>query len=770
MGNKNTASKTTTTTAKHMNAGSSQRPYVRMVQNFLVVWLDGNINENNDDYQHSIVKLREISNTVNTFTDVDECISFIKDIKTHKIFMICSGALGQTTVPIVHDMTQIDTIYIFCGDKVRHKKWAQQWSKIQGVFTNITPICEALKKAVHKCDQNTISMSFVPTSDDATGKNLDQLDQSFMYTQILKEILLTINFEQEHFMEFITYCRKQFKGNPAELKNVDKLEKEYRRHTPIWWYTYQCFLYSMLNCALRTMEIDLIIKLGSFIRDLHEHITHLHSEQYPEDHHSNSFVVYRGQGLSEADFNQLMRTKGGLLSFNNFLSTSKIRQVSLKFARETMESSELIGILFVITIDSSVQSTPFANVHNVGYYPKEEEILFSMHSIFRIGQIKQIDGNNRLWQVDLKLTGDHNPQLHALTEHIRKETFPHAKGWYRLGEILIKLGQFDKAQEVYDAMLTQTTDDCEEASIYDQLGWIKDNQGEYAEATRLYEKSIEIREKTLPPNNPSLATSYNNIGLVYDKMGEYSKALSFHEKALEIKEKTLPPNHSHLATSYSNIGLVYDKMGEYSKALSFHEKALEIKEKILPPNHPDLANSYSNIGLVYDNMGEYSKALSFYEKALEIREKILPPNHPDLATSYNNIGSVYGEMGEYSKALSFHKKALEIREKTLPPNHPDLATSYSNIGKVYYYTEEYSKALSFYEKTLQICENSLSSNHPDLGWYHNNIGMVYDKMGDCLKALSFYQRALDIGQYSLPANHPHLQLYRGNVESIKKKL
>ena len=85
-------------------------------------------------------------------------------------------------------------------------------------------------------------MSFVPANDDNTTKDLNQLDQSFMYTQILKEILLTIDFQQEHFVEFIEYCRYQFKDNPAELANVDKLEKEYSRHTPIWWYTFQCFL------------------------------------------------------------------------------------------------------------------------------------------------------------------------------------------------------------------------------------------------------------------------------------------------------------------------------------------------------------------------------------------------------------------------------------------------------------------------------------------------------------------------------------------------
>ena len=46
-----------------------------------------------------------------------------------------------------------------------------------------------------------------------------------------------------------------------------------------------------------------------------------------------------------------------------------------------------------------------------------------MHSVFRIGEIKQIDNNNRLWQVDLTLTSDNDPQLHALTErYARRNT------------------------------------------------------------------------------------------------------------------------------------------------------------------------------------------------------------------------------------------------------------------------------------------------------------------------------------------------------------
>ncbi len=663
----------------------------------------------------------------------------------------------------------MNCVYIFSKDSVQYEKWAKEWPKVAGVYTDITPICEALRQATRDCDYNTVSIMFAKKMDEAIGPNRDTLDSSFMYTQILKEILLTIDFDQGHIEEFLTYCREQFKGNDAELKNVDKIEKEYHRDQAIWWYTYQCFLYSMLNRALRTMEVDLITTMGFFVRDLHEHITTLHSEQYGGQSHSNSFTVYRGQGLSQADFDQLQTTQGGLLAFNNFLSTSQDREVSLRFARRSINTSDKIGILFVMIIDPSISATPFANVKNASYYREEEEILFSMHSVFRIRQVKQIEkNNNRLWQVDLTLTDDHDPQLQELTKSMQDATAG-PTGWFRLGRLMMKVAQFDKAQQVFEMILDRTTDEKKKREIYYYLGWIKIDQGKYPEAITYYEKSLKILQKTLPANHPSLATSYNNIGAVYVNMGEYSKALSYYEKDLEISQKTLPANHPDLATSYNNIGGLYKKMGEYSKALSSHEKALEIRQKTLPANHPDLATSYNNIGQVYENMGEYSKALSYYEKDLEIRQKTLPANHPLLATSYNNIGLVYYNMGEYSKALSYYEKALEIWQKTLPANHPLLATSYNNIGAVYVNMGEYSKALSYYEKALEIRQKTLPANHPHLASSYNNIGQVHKNMGEYSKALSYYERALDILQRALPPNHPHLKSVKESIEIVKKK-
>ena len=47
---------------------------IHMVQNVLLVWLDADIDENNDDFRNTIIHLRRTFNTIKTFTDGQECI------------------------------------------------------------------------------------------------------------------------------------------------------------------------------------------------------------------------------------------------------------------------------------------------------------------------------------------------------------------------------------------------------------------------------------------------------------------------------------------------------------------------------------------------------------------------------------------------------------------------------------------------------------------------------------------------------------------------
>ncbi|CAF5131169.1 unnamed protein product, partial [Rotaria sp. Silwood1] len=176
-----------------------------------------------------------------------------------------------------------------------------------------------------------------------------------------------------------------------------------------------------------------------------------------------------------------------------------------------------------------------------------------MHTVFRVDDIKQTVSNSRLWEVQLSLTGDNDPQLATLTQRIKGELCG-STGWHRLGDLMLKVGHLNQAEELYNELLKNSSSDSDRANIYHQLGVMKLHQGQYKEAVSFYEKSLEIERKTLPEDHSSLASTYTNIGAAYDSMGNYSKALEFYEKAHKIDEKSLPPNHPDLAGSYNNIG------------------------------------------------------------------------------------------------------------------------------------------------------------------------------------------------------------------------
>ncbi|CAF1414275.1 unnamed protein product [Adineta steineri] len=738
------------------------QPRRRMGGNYSLLYLDECMDETNQEYQSILTQLKTRTANVNIFKQRDECIDFLTDAeKNSKSFLVVENATVQQIMPLIDDIQQLHSVYIFSIIKSQHEEWTTKWPKIRSVYTNVDDLCKALQLDIKKCNQDSIAMSFITVNEMTSTDNLNQLEPTFMYTQIFKDILLDMEHNKQAIKDFTTYCRRT---NSGLTTNIDQFENEYHSQSAIWWYTSSSFIYSMLNYALRSMEGDIIINMGFFIHDLHQQIQQLHQQQL-SSYHNKPFIVYRGQGLSKANFEKLQKTNGALLSFNNFLSTSTRKNISLVFANSASDSVDMIGILFKMLIDPRVKSVPFASIKQTSYYNEEEEILFSMHTVFRVGAIKQVDNENQLYQVELELTSDDDQQLRLLTDRIREEVGD-STGWRRLGNLLLKIGQLDKAEELYNVLLEQTSDEDEKATYYNQLGFINSNQKDYEKAIWYFKQGLEIQQKTLYSNHPLLATLYNNIGLVYYNMGEYSKALSYYEKALEIRQKTLPANHSSLASSYNNIGSVYNRMGKYSKAISFYEKSLEIQQNTLPSNHPYLAISHNNTGSVYYNMGEYSKALSSHEQALEIQKKTLPSYHPSLATSYNSIGLAYNKMVEYSKALSSHGKAFEICQKTLRSNHPHFAQSYNNIGSVHYNIKDYSKALSFFGKALEIWQKTLPSNHPHLATSYNNIGSVYSKMGEYLIALLSHEQALEIQKKTLRSNHPHFAQSYNNIGSV----
>ena len=764
----------------------------------LVIALD----QSDKDDENISLQLQNMVNEFNVFADIDECIDYITDFDDTKIILIIKETIGHEILSLIHNISQIDSIYIFCNKKSNENQWTKS-EKVKGIYTEMTSMCESLQQIMKRFDQNSIPMSFIAADQEYFLQNLNELEPSFMYTQLFKETLLEMKYSEQSIKNFTVYCRN---GNHGSSTNITRFENEYNPQSAIWWYTFPSFIYLLLNTALRLLQTDTIIEMGFFMHDLHQQITQLHQKQIIGSE-KKIFDVFRGQGFSKSDFEKLQKTKGGLISFNNFLSTSRARDVSLEYADCASTQDNMIGVLLHMFIDPSISRAPFADIQDVSYFHNEEEVLFSMHTIFRIGEIEQVNGNDSLYEVNLQLTSDDDQQLRTLTEYLRKEMIGCEK-WTQLGVLLYKTGHFNKAERLFNTLLEQTSDETERIAHCNALGCLKVELGNYEQAICYFEKGLQFVEKTSSPdklpvislynnlggvytsmkqsskalsfyekgltiaekffhsNHPNLAFFYNNIGEVYKNIGEYSKAFSYYKKSLEIREKCLPLNHPDLTVSYNNIAMIYQKMAEYPKALFYLKKSLENKRRTLPEDHPDFANVYRNIGIVYNHMGEFNKAISFYKQAMEIEEKLFDSNHPNLALSYNNIGEAYQNNGDFTQALSFYQKSLEIKEKILSPTDSDLATTYNNISTLYSDLEQYSEAILYFTKAIDIREKILSPNHLDFGQSYNNIAAVFYKMGEYQNALSFYEKALQIVKINLSPYHPLCATCYDNMGSV----
>ncbi|CAF4891532.1 unnamed protein product [Rotaria socialis] len=110
---KSTVSAATSRT-KTSDAMQSRR---RMVQSYLVIWVNGNIDESTEDFWNTLAQLRSVIRDVNVCTTPEGCIEFLNEMDEGKAFVISSGALRQSLVNDIHGMPKVDAIYIFAATK-----------------------------------------------------------------------------------------------------------------------------------------------------------------------------------------------------------------------------------------------------------------------------------------------------------------------------------------------------------------------------------------------------------------------------------------------------------------------------------------------------------------------------------------------------------------------------------------------------------------------------------------------------------------------------
>ena len=608
MGNSNSIKRRSLDISNSLVVADIREWMIAVEKSLIFVWCDASIGTqtHDDDQKNTILQLAQLVNKngqlVHTFNDLHTCQEFITHV--NNVCLITSGSLGEQFVPLIHNLSQIHSIYIFCFNKQKHELWAKNYAKVRDVCTDIRSICESLKTyIISQTSADYDRTEFDIISSEIKSPTIDKHELPLIYAKLSKIILLNMDSSDHGKQDMINYLQDEYTSD-YQIQLINDFERNYSRHNPIWWYTRNCFFQGIINRALRSHDLYALCSMHRFIKDMDSKLVQLHTKQKATN---ESLTLYFAQFLLKKDFQHIQDNHEGLMCINQFISVNSERSIAVMFLKQQNSSTingNKIRVLFQIHINRTIQSNvSYANIASVSEFVHEKEYLISFSSIFRINKVEKLHEIPSAWLIQLTLIERNDLQYNNLTQYIQAE-------------------QLD-----------------EEINL-PELGYkIKNILYPFKSANTLFKHALDHKKQEFR----AIMLHYN-MAVIYDALSEYEKSLDEYRCALNIARDSIPTCHQKddlcLVPLYSNMALAYEKKEVFSCAYEHAFRALQIV--LNSPNDSILlkeleSSCYCNLGSIHDQHGKFISARNFYGHALKIRQEYLPLGHPDITVLQNLI-------------------------------------------------------------------------------------------------------------------------------------
>jgi Tfp pilus assembly protein PilF/peroxiredoxin len=197
---------------------------------------------------------------------------------------------------------------------------------------------------------------------------------------------------------------------------------------------------------------------------------------------------------------------------------------------------------------------------------------------------------------------------------------------YRLGNLLARTGQRDKARDAYERALALQPDLAEASN---DLGALLAEQGELPAAIVRFRAALAFA--------PDYPDALNNLGYALLLSGREDEARQLYERALKLQPD--------FPEALNNLGLILGQQGDLDGAYRYFSQALRAR-----PGYGEAAN---NLALVLVNRGRTDEAIRLLQGFLE--------KNPAAESTYVTLAKVY-------LATNRRREGLETIERLLQRN------------------------------------------------------------------------------------------------------
>ena len=259
-------------------------------------------------------------------------------------------------------------------------------------------------------------------------------------------------------------------------------------------------------------------------------------------------------------------------------------------------------------------------------------------------------------------------------------------------DLYARSDNYEKDLEAIDLMKDVIILDDKLIAAQLKLGVMYYENGEYEEAGKLYEQSLN-KSKRLE-DNTNIAESLRKQGQLFRKQRQNEMALEKFNEALSIS--TVMNDKNSMAKTMNSIAILYYITERLDEALEYWLQAFTIAKEF--DDKLKISKYLNNIGIWYWKDFDYSKAIDYYNQSLVIKEEL--GDTRNYGKTLNNLGEVYYDMGDYTKSIDYFNQSILMKEKL--NDNKGLNSTLFNLAEAQIYNTNYQDALGTFKRSLTI--------------------------------------------------------------------
>lgn len=280
-------------------------------------------------------------------------------------------------------------------------------------------------------------------------------------------------------------------------------------------------------------------------------------------------------------------------------------------------------------------------------------------------------------------------------------------GWALLnvGRILSHQERLYEAEAMYRRVFQDNQkDDTLKFLAANNLGAVYVRLGQFDKAAEMYQQALEGYKRGWGLEHESTLRVLHNLGGLYRELRQLDKAEEVYLQVLQGKEKVFGPEHTSTLNIVHDLGDLYRTLGRLKEAEKMLQRALRGIEKVFGPEHTKTFDVLYDFGVLYIDLGQPDRGEQLLQRVLQGREKVWGLDHYETLSIVYSLGVVYENLGRLDKAEEMYKRALGIYEKPVQKRAPvkyktalhamkSLASLYVDKGRVREAEELYSQVL-----------------------------------------------------------------------------